>query len=77
LEDLPEKIWGTQRAGVLGQFRIPDAGIDLKNMVEEFENSLILQAMTKAQGVKNKAAQLLSLNRTTLVEKLKKKGLES
>jgi DNA-binding NtrC family response regulator len=75
--DLPERIVKTQKAwAVSGSFKIPDKGIDLKSMVEEFENNLILQALEKAQGVKNKAAQLLSMNRTTLVEKLKKKGLE-
>ena len=75
-EDLPEKIkvsW--DRSGV-SAYNIPDSGINLNNVVEEFENNLIIQAMQKAQGVKNKAAQLLSLNRTTLVEKLKKKQLD-
>jgi DNA-binding NtrC family response regulator len=76
--DLPEKIVGFGAVGgVLGPFKIPDSGIDLKALVDEFENNLILQALDMAKGVKNKAAQLLSMNRTTLVEKLKKKGLEN
>ncbi|MEW5725750.1 MAG: sigma-54 dependent transcriptional regulator, partial [Thermodesulfobacteriota bacterium] len=54
---------------------ITDAGIDFNQMVSDFENRLLLQALEKADWVKNKAAQLLNLNRTTLVEKLKKKGI--
>lgn len=75
-EDLPEKFLEFRKERTLISFTIPDSGINLKNVVEEFENNLIVQALQKAQGVKNKAAQLLSLNRTTLVEKLKKKKLD-
>jgi sigma-54 specific flagellar transcriptional regulator A len=38
---------------------------------------LILQSLEKTKWVKNKAAQLLNLNRTTLVEKIKRYQLES
>lgn len=55
---------------------IPDAGISLKNAVNDFENTLILKALDKTGWNKNKAATLLKLNRTTLVEKIKKKQLE-
>ena len=55
---------------------IPDAGISLKNAVNDFENTLILKALEKTGWNKNKAASLLRLNRTTLVEKIKKKQLE-
>ena len=77
VEDLPKKFVSHtfSKNGVL-HITLPDAGINLKDVVEEFENNLILQAMQKAQGIKNKAAQLLALNRTTLVEKLKKKKLD-
>jgi len=54
---------------------IPETGINLKEVVEEYEMALILQALEKCNWVKNKAATLLGLNRTTLVEKLKKKGI--
>ena len=76
VEDLPEKIVGrVVDPRNLEVPTIPDSGIDLRALVEEFENRLILQALKKAGGVKNRAARLLSLNRTTLVEKLKKKKL--
>ena len=51
---------------------IPEEGINLKKMVEAFEKELLLEALEKTGWVKNKAANLLGLNRTTLVEKLKK-----
>ena len=54
---------------------IPESGIILKEVVEEYEMSLVLQALEKCNWVKNKAANMLGLNRTTLVEKLKKRGI--
>ena len=55
--------------------QLPDDGLKLADAVEAFENSLILQALEKTDWNKNQAAQLLQMNRTTLVEKLKKRGL--
>jgi len=51
---------------------LPEAGLNLKQVVEDFEKELIVEALDRTDWVKNKAAQLLGLNRTTLVEKLKK-----
>jgi len=56
-------------------FNIPDSGISLKQVVEDFENTLIRKALDKTGWNKNRAANLLRLNRTTLVEKIKKKNL--
>jgi DNA-binding NtrC family response regulator len=44
--------------------------------LEQYENQLIGEALRKANGITSKAAQLLQLNRTTLVEKLKRKGFD-
>ena len=49
--------------------------IDLSKSLDEFETRLILEALRRSSGVKSRAAQLLHMNRTTLVEKLKKKGI--
>jgi len=54
---------------------IPEEGMNLKSVVENFEKELILEALEKTNWVKNKAAGLLGLNRTTLVEKLKKMNI--
>jgi len=51
---------------------LPVDGLNFNDMVSQFEKDLLLQALSKASGVKNRAAKLLNLNRTTLVEKLKR-----
>jgi DNA-binding NtrC family response regulator len=53
------------------------SGIDFYKVVEEFENRLISEALRRTNHNKNRAAQLLSMNRTTLVEKLKKRASSS
>lgn len=76
VKDLPEKF--TQMTGSYffkNSLSIPDSGISLKNVVDDFENTLIRKALDKTGWNKNKAAHLLKLNRTTLVEKIKKKNL--
>ena len=51
---------------------LADRPIDFKALVGRYERSLIEQALEVAEGNKNKAAQLLGLKRTTLLEKLKR-----
>ena len=60
-----------------GVMEAGDGGIDLNDMVSSLERNLIMQALEKARGVRSKAAQLLRLNRTTLLEKMKKMGIET
>ena len=54
---------------------LPEQGFDLFNAVETYQNHLIRQALARTGGNKNKAAQLLGLNRTTLVEMIRRRGL--
>ena len=54
---------------------LPETGIDLRAAVESFENELIRQALDRTGWNKNRAALLLRLNRTTLVEMLKRKRI--
>ncbi|MBC7690467.1 MAG: sigma-54-dependent Fis family transcriptional regulator [Methylotenera sp.] len=54
---------------------LPTAGLDLKTIVAAFENHLIDQALTRTSNNKNRASELLQMNRTTLVEKLRKRGM--
>jgi two-component system NtrC family response regulator len=54
-------------------FLLPEEGLDLRRSVEAFENNLIDQALARTGGNKNQASMLLGLNRTTLVEKLRKR----
>ncbi|MFN3535347.1 MAG: sigma-54 interaction domain-containing protein, partial [Desulfatiglandales bacterium] len=55
---------------------LPEGGIDLTTAVTEYEKSLILESLKRTGWVKQQAAKLLNLNRTTLVEKIKRYGLE-
>ena len=56
--------------------RLPKEGIDLKEHLNNLEYNLIKQALDDAGGVVAHAAQRLNLRRTTLVEKLRKYGLQ-
>ncbi|MDX9710447.1 MAG: sigma-54 dependent transcriptional regulator [Trichloromonas sp.] len=56
--------------------RIPAEGLDLATTLESIEGTLIRQALEMGKGVKARAAALLGLNRTTLVEKIKRLKLE-
>ncbi|MDH5426068.1 MAG: sigma-54 dependent transcriptional regulator [Gammaproteobacteria bacterium] len=51
-------------------------GIDLKEHLADMEVQLIKQALSSSSGVVAHAAKLLSMRRTTLVEKLKKYDLQ-
>jgi len=53
----------------------PEGGIRFDHAVEEYEKKLILQALSETNWVTTKAAKLLNMNRTTLIEKMKKKKL--
>ncbi len=55
---------------------LTEKGVNLNTLVEEVERNLIGQALRKSQGVKSKAAELLGLKRTTLLEKIKKLELD-
>jgi len=45
-------------------------------VIEQYEKDLIFQALEQTGGIKARAAELLKMNRTTLVEKIKKLKLE-
>ncbi|MEE2904110.1 MAG: sigma-54 dependent transcriptional regulator [Myxococcota bacterium] len=84
-EDLPERFVSQVELSPLAsnqpthanqasrdQFSFPPEGLNLKAALVDYEKSLIMQALTHTNGNKNQAAQLLSINRTTLVEKIKR-----
>lgn len=78
LEDLPEKIMRSFKSGgMVPNIDVPDEGLDFDAVVQTFEKHLLTRALDKTHGVKAKAAVLLHMNRTTLVEKVKKLRLES
>ena len=54
---------------------IPATGVDLKKSVSDLEIALIKEALKKSDGNVSKAAKLLTLGRTTLIEKINKYNL--
>ena len=76
MEDLPEKIAQKQSADEAVKELMPDEGLSLSTAVNEYERQLIVNALDKVDWVKNRAAKLLNMNRTTLVEKIKKQRIE-
>jgi DNA-binding NtrC family response regulator len=82
LEHLPEEI---RNQGSLFQIpasemvpgTIPDEGINFSDVVSQVERSLLLQTLEKTGGNKMKAAKLLNMKRTTLVEKIKRLQIDS
>ena len=58
-----------------GRLTLPDEGLVLKDTVEHLEKDLIRQALKRSEGNKARAAGLLGMNRTTLVEKLKRQSV--
>jgi DNA-binding NtrC family response regulator len=83
-EDLPPHLTGPEEAlpdpaaeepEAPAAWELPEDGLDFNAAVSAYENRLIVEALERTGWVKNQAAALLQLNRTTLVEKIKKKGL--
>lgn len=63
-------------AGDQSVVRLPSSGIDLKEHLSQLEYSLIKQALDESNGVVAHAAKRLAMRRTTLVEKMRKYGLQ-
>jgi len=75
VQDLPERLQSASDEELPRRVEIPEEGVSLETAVGDFERQLILRALNKTGWVKNKAAQLLHLNRTTLIEKIKRQNL--
>jgi DNA-binding NtrC family response regulator len=54
---------------------LPPYGVDLRLLLTRLEERLIGQALERTGGNKNRAAELLGMNRTTLVEKLRRRSV--
>ncbi len=73
--DLPASLRTATARRVAAAPKLPQAGLPLGATVDRFEADLILQALQQTGWNKNQAAKLLEMNRTTLLEKIKKHGL--
>ncbi len=76
-KDLPDYVIQnvTPQHQMTAQVSLPSEGVDLDVILEKIENGFIQQALERSRGNKTLAAELLNLNRTTLIERLRKKGM--
>jgi len=73
--DLSQKLMKGNQGPESMNITISEDGINLNSAVTEYERALILESLKRTNWVKNQAAKLLQLNRTTLVEKIKRHNL--
>jgi len=78
-EDIPAQLRrGPSKSDGDGPMAVlPDEGVNLRQVIEEYESQLVKQALERTKWNKNQAAKLLGMNRTTLVEMVKRKKLQS
>src|SRR5439155_10192663 len=74
LEDLPREIQETV-ATHLPLIRVGGEGVSLDAVMAEYEERMLLQALETSGWVKTRAAELLKIKRTTLIEKMKRLGI--
>jgi DNA-binding NtrC family response regulator len=72
--DLPPDIQDVGESPSSSTFALPEEGLDVAEYIGNIERELIRQSLERTGGNKGRAAQLLHLKRTTLVEKLKRMG---
>ncbi len=75
--DLPPDIGESSIEETNATPQVTEAGIDMPLVISSIEKEMIMQAMSLGNGVKAKAANLLGINRTTLVEKIKRLKIEA
>lgn len=73
------EVLSTRLTAVSGglNVRLPSGGLDLKQYLATIEQDMILQALQEAGGVVQRAAELLGVGRTTLVEKIRRYELNT
>ena len=75
-EDLPPQLLNSPApTSSPAVHEIPDTDFCLSEVVADYERRLIIRALQQTGWVKNRAAKLLKVNRTTLLEKMKRHGV--
>jgi transcriptional regulator with PAS, ATPase and Fis domain len=74
--DFPDYFFQENQVPANRTVTIPARGASFKNMITRYEKDLILSALEKTDWNKNRAAQLLGIKRTTLIQKIKKQQIE-
>ena len=74
LPDLPPEIQAVPDVVTAPFVEFPEEGLDMPAYLSSIEKDLIKRSLQRTGGNRNKAAELLRIKRTTLVEKLKRLG---
>jgi transcriptional regulator with GAF, ATPase, and Fis domain len=74
-EVLPEEVKAPTGLTAVPMPPTPDEGINFASTMTQVERQLILRYLAKAGGNKRRAARLLNLSRTTLIDKLHRLGV--
>src|SRR5438874_3986225 len=72
VSDLPPEVQAAQEPPITSSIQFPETGVDLERFVASVERELIERSLQRTGGNKGRAAKLLNMKRTTLVEKLKR-----
>jgi DNA-binding NtrC family response regulator len=72
---LPDELHTPATVSAVTLPAMPDEGINFASTMSQVERELILRYLAKAGGNKRRAARLLSLSRTTLIDKLHRLGV--
>ena len=72
--DLPPEIQEAREPALVSAVSLPEDGLDLDLFIAGVERGLIERSLERTSGNKGRAAKLLHLKRTTLVEKIKRLG---
>jgi two-component system response regulator AtoC len=70
--DLPPEVQAAHEPPITSSIQFPEDGIDLDRFVASIERELIDRSLQRTGGNKGRAAKLLNMKRTTLVERLKR-----
>jgi len=70
--DLPAEVQEAEEPALSATLALPDEGLDLDAFVARIERELIQRSLERTGGNKGRAAKLLNVKRTTLVEKIKR-----
>jgi transcriptional regulator with PAS, ATPase and Fis domain len=74
MDDLPSELVVGDAPLLTASLSLPEDGVDLNLLLANVERDLIGRTLERTGGNKGQAARLLRINRTTLVEKLKRFG---
>ena len=74
LTDLPAEVHVAPPSTEAPFVELPEDGLDLPGYLAAIERDLIQRSLDRTGGNRNRAAELLHIKRTTLVEKLKRFG---